>query len=55
LENALPEVTGEKESVGPTFTQGGKEPEVGGADILRLVHDREVEYHFLILRDCGCQ
>jgi len=53
LEDALPEVAGEKESVGLASAQGGKETEVGGANILRLVHDGEVEHHFLVLRDRG--
>ena len=30
---------------------GGKETEVCGADILRLVHDGEIEHHFLAFRD----
>ena len=52
LEDALPEVTGEKECIGPTATQGGKESEMRNADVLRLVHDREVEYHILVVREC---
>ena len=55
LEDALAEVAGEKERVGPTVPQGGKEPKMGDADVLRLVHDREVEHHLLGLRDRGRQ
>ena len=55
LEDALAEVAGEKESVGSTAAQGGEEPEMGDADVLRLVHDREVEDHLLALRDRGRQ
>ena len=55
LEDALPEVAGEKESVWPTCPQGGKEPDMGDADILRFVHDREVKDCVLALRDRGCQ
>jgi hypothetical protein len=28
---------------------------MGDADILRFVHDSEVEHHILVLRDCDCQ
>jgi hypothetical protein len=55
LEDALPEVIGEKESVWPTCPQSGKEPDMSDADVLRLVHDREVEDHILVLGDRGCQ
>ena len=55
LEDALPEVAGKKQSVGSIGTQGGKEPKVGDADILRLVHHREVERHLLVFRDRRCQ
>ena len=43
LEDALAEVAGEEERVGAASAQGGKEPQVGDADVLRLVHDRKVE------------
>ena len=51
LEDALAEVAGEEQSVGPPAAQRGEEPKVGDADVLRLVHDREVEHHLLGLRD----
>ena len=54
LENALPKIAGEKKSVRPTSTKGGKEPEVGEANVLRFVHDREIEHNFIILRDHDC-
>ena len=50
-----PRSPAKNERVGPASAQGGKEPEVGDADILRLVHDREVEHHVLALRDRRCQ
>jgi len=37
LEDALSEVTSEKESVGPPAPQGGKKPDMSDADVLRLV------------------
>jgi hypothetical protein len=43
-----------KKSVRPTSTKGGKEPEVGEANVLRFVHDREIEHNFIILRDHDC-
>ena len=55
LKDALPEIAGKKESGGPIGTQGGKETQVGGADILRLVHNREVERHLFVFRDHRCQ
>jgi len=55
LEDALPQVTGEKESVWPTCPQGGKEPDMSNADVLRLVHDRVVKNHVLALGDRGRQ
>jgi hypothetical protein len=50
LEDALPEVAREEEGVGTTSTQCGKE-QMGDADVLRLVDDREVEDDILALRD----
>ena len=55
LEDALPEIAGEKERVGATSPQGGKEPDMGDADILRLVHDREIEDGLLGFRYRGGQ
>ena len=40
-----------KKGVASTSAQGGKEPDMGDADILRLIHHREVEDHLLGLRD----
>jgi hypothetical protein len=50
----LPKIAGEKKSVRPTSAKGGKEPEVGEANVLRFVHDREIEHNFIILRDHDC-
>jgi hypothetical protein len=55
LEDPLAEIAGKKQSVGPIGAQGGKEPEVGGTDVLRLVNNREVEHHLFGLRDRGAQ
>jgi hypothetical protein len=55
LEDALPEVASEKESVWTPSSQGGEEPDMGDADILRLVHDSEVEDQVLIFGDRGCE
>ena len=49
LEDALAQVAREKEGIGATSAQGGKEPEMGDANVLRLVDDREVEKHVLAL------
>ena len=43
LEDALAEVAGKEQRIGTAAAQRGQEPQVGDADILRLVHDREVE------------
>jgi hypothetical protein len=47
LEDTLAEVTGEKESVWLTCPQSGKEPDMGNANVLRLLHDRVVKNHIL--------
>src|SRR5262245_8603229 len=49
LEDTLAQVASEKEGIWPIPTQSGKEPEVGRANILSLVHDRVVEHHILVL------
>ena len=48
-----PRSPGEKESVAAPSPQCGEEPDVGDGDVLRLVHDREIEHGFLALRERG--
>ena len=55
LEDPLAEVAGEEQGVGTIPAQGGEEPQLGDADVLRLVHDREVEGRFLLLGQCERQ
>ena len=43
LEDPLAEVAREEERVGPIAPEGGQKPRVGHADVLRLVHHREME------------
>jgi len=53
LKDALPQITREKEGVGPSSAQRCKELEMGGTDVLRLINDREVEHHIPVLRNRG--
>src|SRR5262249_32422731 len=55
LEDTLTQIASEEEGVWPISTQSGQEPEVGRADILRLIDDRVVEQHIPVLRDPGCE
>ena len=59
LKDALSQVAGEKETIGATATQGSKKSEMSNTDILRFVHDYEVEYNLLVFGDgrgqCGEQ
>ena len=55
LKNSLPKVAGEKEGIWLTTPQGCKKPEMGNADVLRLVYNYKIEYSRLVLRDHGCQ
>ena len=48
LEDPLPEVTRKKKCIWLTATQGSKESEVCNADVLRFVHDGEIEHHALV-------
>ena len=43
LEDALPEVAGEEQRVGPAAAKGGEEPQLRHAEVLRLVDHDEVE------------
>ena len=47
MEDALAEVTGEEQGVGTTATEGSEESQSRNADVLRFVHDGEVERRVL--------
>ena len=47
LKDPLAEVPGKKESVRTIRAEGSEKPQVRNADVLRLVHDREVERRML--------
>ena len=53
LEDALAEVAGEEQRVGPSAAERGEEAQLRDAEVLRLVHDREVEGRRLAASPCA--
>jgi hypothetical protein len=55
LEDPLAQIAGEKKAVRPARPERGEKPQLGDADVLRLVHNGKVERRMVTLRKPGSE